>query len=46
MTITTSENWEVINGFTNYEVSDTGFVRNKTTKRILQPGINKKGYFH
>ena len=32
-----SENWEQIDGFANYEVSDHGRTRNKTTNKILQP---------
>ena len=32
-----SENWEQIDGFPNYEVSDRGRIRNKTTNKMLQP---------
>ena len=32
-----SENWEQIDGFANYEVSDHGRIRNKTTNKMLQP---------
>ena len=50
-----SENWKHIDGFDNYEVSDCGNVRNKTTNKILKPYdsvgrmsvtlyINGKGY--
>jgi len=38
------KDWKPINGFSNYEVSDDGNVRNKTTKKILKPGRNPKGY--
>jgi hypothetical protein len=36
--------WRAIQGFENYEVSNTGEVRNIKTQRILGPGINKGGY--
>ena len=32
-----SENWKQVEGFDNYEVSDHGRIRNKTTNKILQP---------
>ena len=32
-----SENWKHIEGFSNYEVSDHGRIRNKTTNKMLQP---------
>ena len=39
------ERWKEIEGFPNYEVSDQGRVRNKTTKHILSPAIDKStGY--
>lgn len=31
-----NEQWKTIEGFSNYEVSNTGKVRNKKTKRILK----------
>ena len=34
-----------IEGFENYEVSNKGNVRNKTTKYILKPWIDNKGYY-
>jgi hypothetical protein len=36
--------WRAIEGYDNHEVSDTGLVRNKGTRRILRPCINKRGY--
>lgn len=38
------ENWKVIEEASNYEISDCGNVRNKTTKRILKGRITKNGY--
>ncbi len=38
------ETYKNIIGFENYEVSNLGNVRNKTTGRILKPIINSKGY--
>ena len=32
-----SDNWKHIEGFSNYEVSDHGRIRNKTTNNMLQP---------
>lgn len=31
-----NENWKIVNGFSNYEVSDMGRVRNSFTFRILK----------
>ena len=37
----------IIDGiYTNYEVSNTGFVRNMETKRILSQYVDKDGYLH
>ena len=36
--------WKEITGFSNYEVSDEGDVRNKTTKRVLKGRLSKSGY--
>ena len=36
--------WRTIPECPNYEVSNTGKVRNKTTNRTLSPGITKAGY--
>lgn len=37
--------WEKIDGFNNYSVSDTGLVRNDTTSRILKPCTGNHGYY-
>ena len=37
-----SENWEQIDGFANYEVSDHGRIGNKTTNKMLKP-LNSGG---
>jgi len=29
------EHWKTIEGFENYEVSDTGFIRNRKTQKIF-----------
>ena len=34
------ERWETIKDHPNYEVSNTGMVRNKTTNKILTPHLN------
>jgi len=50
-----SETWKQIEGFSNYEVSDHGRIRNKTTNKMLKPYdsggrmsvtlcVNGKGY--
>lgn len=39
------EIWKTIAEATNYEVSNTGFVRNKKTKQILKGRLSKSGYF-
>jgi hypothetical protein len=36
--------WRIIAGFDNYEVSNTGLVRNRTTDRILRPSIQRNHY--
>lgn len=38
------EEWNTINDFPNYEVSNTGIVRNRKTGRILKPYSNRGGY--
>lgn len=38
------EQWKVIDFASNYEVSNTGFVRNKTTKYILKGRKTVNGY--
>ena len=38
------EQWKVIDFASNYEVSNTGFIRNKTTKHILKGRETINGY--
>lgn len=38
-------NWKTIIGFNNYEISDEGKVRNKTTQYILKGRLSKSGYY-
>ena len=38
------EQWKTISNASNYEVSNLGNVRNKTTKYILKGRITKSGY--
>ena len=38
------EEWNTINDYPNYEVSNTGKVRNRGTGRILKPYNNRGGY--
>lgn len=42
---TADEIWITIKQNENYEISNTGKVRNKKTKRILKPAISNKGYY-
>lgn len=37
--------WKTINGFNNYEISDEGEVRNRTTQYILKGRKSKNGYY-
>lgn len=37
-------NWKRIKGFFNYEVSDSGVVRNSKTRQIIKPTLNYCGY--
>lgn len=37
--------WKTISGFSNYEISNTGKVRNKITKYILKGRVTKTGYY-
>ena len=37
--------WKTISGFSNYEISNTGLVRNKITKYILKGRLSKSGYY-
>lgn len=36
--------WKEIKDFSNYEISDEGEVRNKTTKQVLKGRLSKSGY--
>ena len=38
------ETWAKIKGFENYEVSESGFVRNTITGKVLKPTLNTWGY--
>ena len=38
------ENWKTIKEASNYEVSNTGLIRNKTTNKILKGRSSKSGY--
>ena len=38
------ELWKTIAEATNYEISNTGFVRNKKTKQVLKGRITQSGY--
>ena len=42
---TADEKWITIKHNKNYEVSNQGNVRNKNTKRVLNPAISNKGYY-
>lgn len=39
------EVYKAIKGYSNYEVSNKGNVRNFTTKLVLKPGLNKDGCY-
>ena len=36
--------WKLLNNYQNYLISEYGDVKNKKTKKLLKPTINKKGY--
>lgn len=38
------EEFKIIEGFENYEISNLGNVKNSKTDRILKPNKNKRGY--
>jgi hypothetical protein len=40
------EEWKLIEGYENYEVSSHGRVRNNKTGLILKPAYNNCGYIH
>jgi hypothetical protein len=39
------EEYRIIKDFENYEVSNLGNIRNKTTKHVLKPSQDRKGYY-
>jgi len=39
------EEYKTIQGYENYEISNLGNVRNKTTNKILKPHITTTGYY-
>ena len=41
-----NEEWKVIKDYSNYEISNTGKVRNKITKNILKFLLNKDNYLY
>lgn len=40
-----TEEWRVIEDFPNYEVSNFGRIRNRSSGQILKPGLGGVGYF-
>ena len=40
------EEYKIIKGFENYEISNFGSVKNIKTGKILKPVINGRGYYH
>ena len=38
------ENWRLVDGYDNYEVSSHGRIRNNVTGKILKSGIGNHGY--
>jgi hypothetical protein len=40
------EEYKVIDGFSKYEVSNMGNVRNRLTGKCLKQGLNNGGYYH
>lgn len=44
-TVTPKDTFKTIKDFPNYEVSNTGLVRNKKRQRILKPSPNGFGYY-
>ena len=38
------EQWRLVDGYDNYEVSSHGRVRNNKTARILKDHVNSRGY--
>ena len=39
------ENWRLVDGYDNYEVSSHGRIRNNQSGRILKNCINSSGYY-
>lgn len=37
--------WKIVEEFPDYEVSSLGQIRNRGTKRILNPSISSQGYY-
>ena len=45
MTNENMEQWRLVNGYNNYEVSSVGRVRNTSTLNILKQRIDRTGYY-
>ena len=45
MIVDNIENWRLIDGYDNYEISSHGRCRNNKTSRILKPNIVRSGYY-
>ena len=41
-----NEEWKTIRGYSNYQVSNIGRLRNTTTDYILNPSTDTKGYLY
>ena len=40
------ENWKIINGYPDYAISDTGYVKSLRYNRILKASVNGSWYKH
>lgn len=40
------ENWKIINGYPDYSISDTGYVKSLRYNRILKASVNGSWYQH
>ena len=40
------ENWKIINGYPDYAISDTGYVKSLRYNRILKASVNGSWYGH